>query len=57
MLVYFHGESYSWNSGNPYDGRVLAGYADLVVVTFNYRLGVLGEYLLLTYNLPAPIYV
>jgi carboxylesterase type B len=38
-----HGESYEWNSGNPYDGSVLASYGGVVVVTINYRLGVLGE--------------
>ncbi|KAG8315762.1 neurexin protein binding [Homalodisca vitripennis] len=42
VLLYIHGESYSWNSGNPYDGSVLASYADIVVVTLNYRLGILG---------------
>ncbi|XP_068086443.1 neuroligin-4, X-linked [Anabrus simplex] len=42
VLVYIHGESYEWNSGNPYDGSVLASYAGLVVVTLNYRLGILG---------------
>jgi len=44
VLVFIHGESYEWNSGNPYDGTVLATYGGLVVVTINYRLGVLGEY-------------
>jgi neuroligin len=43
VVLYVHGESYEWNSGNPYDGSVLASYADLVVVTINYRLGILGE--------------
>ncbi|XP_024084408.1 neuroligin-4, X-linked-like [Cimex lectularius] len=42
VIVYIHGESYEWNSGNPYDGSVLASYADLVVITLNYRLGILG---------------
>ncbi|XP_044267603.1 neuroligin-4, X-linked-like isoform X1 [Tribolium madens] len=42
VIVYIHGESFEWNSGNPYDGSVLAAYADLVVVTLNYRLGILG---------------
>lgn len=46
VLVFIHGESYEWNSGNPYDGRVLASNAELVVVTLNYRLGVLGKFLL-----------
>lgn len=44
VLVFIHGESYEWNSGNPYDGTVLASYGGLVVVTINYRLGVLGKY-------------
>ena len=43
VMVFIHGESYEWNSGNPYDGSVLAAYANVVVVTLNYRLGVLGE--------------
>ncbi|CAB3381898.1 Hypothetical predicted protein [Cloeon dipterum] len=42
VMVYIHGESFEWNSGNPYDGSVLASYTDVVVVTLNYRLGVLG---------------
>lgn len=42
VLLYIHGESYDWGSGNPYDGSVLASYTDQVVVTINYRLGVLG---------------
>ncbi|CAG9782664.1 unnamed protein product [Diatraea saccharalis] len=42
VLVYVHGESYSWSSSNPYDGAVLASYTDLIVVTLNFRLGVLG---------------
>lgn len=54
MLVFVHGESYEWNSGNPYDGSVLASYGGLLVVTINYRLGVLGTYFsasLATYNI------
>ena len=47
MIVFIHGESYEWNSGNPYDGSVLAAYGKVVVVTLNYRLGVLGMYYLL----------
>ncbi|KAM8704467.1 hypothetical protein ACLKA7_008988 [Drosophila subpalustris] len=42
VLVYLHGESFEWNSGNAYDGSVLASYGDVIVVTVNYRLGVLG---------------
>ncbi|KAG8194051.1 hypothetical protein JTE90_003001 [Oedothorax gibbosus] len=41
-MVYIHGESYEWNAGNPYDGRVLASFGNVIVVTLNYRLGILG---------------
>jgi hypothetical protein len=44
VLVFVHGESYEWSSGNPYDGAVLASHAGLVVVTINYRLGILGKF-------------
>ncbi|KAH0807292.1 hypothetical protein GEV33_015496 [Tenebrio molitor] len=42
VVVFVHGESYEWNSGNPYDGSVLASYGGVVVVTVNYRLGILA---------------
>ncbi|CAG0890631.1 unnamed protein product [Darwinula stevensoni] len=42
VLVFVHGESYEWGTGNAYDGSVLAAHARLVVVTLNYRLGILG---------------
>uniref|UniRef100_A0A8D8QBR1 Neuroligin-4, Y-linked n=3 Tax=Cacopsylla melanoneura TaxID=428564 RepID=A0A8D8QBR1_9HEMI len=42
VLVIIHGESYSFGSGNIYDGFVLASYANMIVVTFNFRLGILG---------------
>ena len=43
VIVFVHGESYEWNSGNPYDGSVLSAYGQVVVITLNYRLGVLGK--------------
>ena len=43
VMVYVHGFTYSEGSGNFYDGSVLAGFGKVVVVTFNYRLGVLGN--------------
>ena len=43
VIVFIHGESYEWNSGNPYDGSVLAAYGKVIVVTLNYRLGTLGK--------------
>lgn len=42
-IVYIHGESYEWNSGNPYDGSILAAHGNVIVVTINFRLGVLGN--------------
>uniref|UniRef100_A0A1B0CTL9 Carboxylesterase type B domain-containing protein n=2 Tax=Lutzomyia longipalpis TaxID=7200 RepID=A0A1B0CTL9_LUTLO len=42
VIVYIHGESFEWNSGNPYDGSILASYGRVIVVTVNYRLGILG---------------
>ena len=42
-MLFVHGESYQWGSGNLYDGRVLASYGNVVVVTINYRLGILGN--------------
>ena len=43
VIVFLHGESFSWGSGSLYDGSVLAAYGRVVVVTLNYRLGPLGE--------------
>ncbi|XP_066947654.1 carboxylesterase 4A-like isoform X2 [Macrobrachium rosenbergii] len=42
VLVYLHGEAFSWGAGSLYDGSVLAAYGRVVVVTVNYRLGPLG---------------
>jgi len=43
VMVYFHGHTFSEGSGNLYDGSVLASTGNVIVVTFNYRLGILGE--------------
>ncbi|XP_040580708.1 neuroligin-1 [Lepeophtheirus salmonis] len=42
VVVFIHGESYEWNSGNPYDGSVFASYGDVILVTINFRLGIFG---------------
>ena len=44
VMVYIHGEGFSWGSGNLHDGRSLATYGKVIVITINYRLGVLGMY-------------
>jgi len=43
VILLIHGESYEWNAGSPYDGSVLASWNHVIVITFNYRLGILGE--------------
>lgn len=42
-MMFIHGESFEWNSGNPYDGTILAAYGNVVFVTINFRLGILGK--------------
>ncbi|XP_021334268.1 neuroligin 4 X-linked b isoform X1 [Danio rerio] len=42
VMVYIHGGSYVEGTGNMIDGSVLASYGNVIVVTVNYRLGVLG---------------
>ena len=42
VLVFLHGESFDWGSSHLYDGSVLSSYTNTVVVTLNFRLGVLG---------------
>lgn len=43
VVVFVHGESYQWGSSSLYDGSVLAALGKVIVVTINYRLGILGE--------------
>ncbi|CAG9863440.1 unnamed protein product [Phyllotreta striolata] len=42
VLVFIHGESFEWGAGHPYDGSVLASYGHVIVITLNFRLGILG---------------
>uniref|UniRef100_A0A672M814 Carboxylesterase type B domain-containing protein n=1 Tax=Sinocyclocheilus grahami TaxID=75366 RepID=A0A672M814_SINGR len=42
VMVYIHGGSYVEGTGNMIDGSILASYGNVIVVTVNYRLGVLG---------------
>ncbi|XP_046903032.1 neuroligin 4 X-linked b isoform X1 [Hypomesus transpacificus] len=42
VMVYVHGGSYTEGTGNMMDGGVLASYGNVIVITINYRLGVLG---------------
>ena len=46
VALFIHGDSFSWGSGNLYDGSGLAAFGNIVVVTINYRLGVLGRFII-----------
>lgn len=43
VMLFIHGGSFMEGSGNMFDGGVLAAYGNVIVVTMNYRLGVLGK--------------
>ena len=43
VVVWAGGPSHEWGTANALDGAVLAARAHLLVVTINYRLGLLGE--------------
>ncbi|XP_007638744.1 neuroligin-1 [Cricetulus griseus] len=49
VMVYIHGGSYMEGTGNLYDGSVLASYGNVIVITVNYRLGVLGKIFLTSF--------
>ena len=42
VILFVHGDSYETGTGNAYDGSIMAAFGRLVVITLNYRLGVLG---------------
>ncbi|KAM7541555.1 hypothetical protein Aperf_G00000035184 [Anoplocephala perfoliata] len=42
VLIFVHGDSYEHGSGNGYDFSLFSSLAGAVVVTLNYRLGLLG---------------
>ena len=43
VVVFVHGETYERGTGNAYDGSVMAAYGHVIVITLNYRLGLLGK--------------
>lgn len=47
VMVYIHGGSYMEGTGNMIEGSVLASYGNVIVITLNYRVGVLGKHLYL----------
>ncbi|XP_071950208.1 cholinesterase-like [Antedon mediterranea] len=42
VLIWIHGGAFISGAGSDYDGGTLSAYADVVVVTINYRLGAFG---------------
>jgi len=42
VMVWIHGGGYLWGSGSGYLGVALATTGDIITVSINYRLGVLG---------------
>lgn len=42
VMVWIHGGSFTCGSSSHYSGGVLAAFNDVIVVSINYRLGILG---------------
>lgn len=45
VVVFVHGDDFEFGTGNAYDGSVLAAHGRAIVITVNYRVGVLGTFL------------
>ncbi|EHB04600.1 Neuroligin-4, X-linked [Heterocephalus glaber] len=43
VMVYIHGGSYMEGTGNMIDGSILSSYGNVIVITINYRLGILAK--------------
>ncbi len=52
VIFYIHGGAFTVGSGNAYNGKRLMN-KDVVLVNFNYRLGVLGFFSLQTEDVPG----
>ena len=50
VVVFVHGDDFEFGTGNAYDGSILAAYGRLIVITINYRVGVLGMFSTLQYT-------
>ena len=42
VMVWIHGGGFSYGSASNFPGGVLAAFNDVIVVSINYRLGILG---------------
>lgn len=52
-MVYIHGGDFSHGSGNVFPGYMLSMSQEVVVVTFNYRLGLFGFFATGDYHSPG----
>lgn len=43
VIFYIHGGDLEHGASNQFPGHMLAAWGEVVVVTFNYRLGALGK--------------
>lgn len=53
VMVWIHGGAFILGSSNEYDGKIIAGYGNVIVVTINYRLGPLGFLSTMDSNCPG----
>jgi len=42
VMVWIHGGGFSYSSSTEFPGGILSSFNDIILVTFNYRLGILG---------------
>lgn len=43
VMVLMQGEDFGYGGGHPYDPSMLAMHGNIIVITLNFRLGMLGE--------------
>lgn len=56
VIVFISGDSYQTGTGNSFDASIWSSYGRVIVVTLNYRLGVLGK-LLFIHDYKASIFI
>lgn len=45
VMVYIHGGQFTSGASNQFPGHMLAAFYNVIVVSFNYRLGALGKFI------------
>lgn len=43
VVVFVHGEDFAYGAGHPYDPSMLVSQRNIIAVTLNYRVGILGN--------------